>query len=66
MELEYTYWQGENWLVGYLNDYPNHKSQGKDIAELEDMLIDVYENIQIEAQSKRTPIVKTGKLRIPA
>ena len=49
MELAYTYWEGESgWLVGCLNDYPEQWTQGKDIAELEEMLLDLYENFQIE------------------
>ena len=46
MELSYTYWEGEdNWLLGYLNDYPEQWTQGKDIKELEEMLADLYINI---------------------
>jgi hypothetical protein len=66
MELDYTYWQGEGWLVGYLNDYPAHKTQGKNIAELEEMLLDVYENIQVEARRKKELVLKTGKIKVPA
>ena len=51
MELPYTYWEGEGgWLVGYLNEYPDHWTQGKDIAELEEMLLDLYINFQEEAK----------------
>jgi len=43
MELAYTYWEGESgWLVVYLNNYPEHWTQGKDIEELEEMLLDLY------------------------
>jgi predicted RNase H-like HicB family nuclease len=43
MELEYTYWEdGNGWLIGYLNVWPDHWTQGKGIAELEEMLIDLY------------------------
>jgi hypothetical protein len=66
MELEYTYWQGAGWLVGYLNDFPQHKTQGKTIGELEEMLLDVYENIQIEAKRKAERVLKTGRIQIPA
>jgi predicted RNase H-like HicB family nuclease len=45
-EMSYTYWEGESgWLVGYLNNYPEQWTQGKDVNELEEMLIDLYENI---------------------
>jgi predicted RNase H-like HicB family nuclease len=43
MELFYTYWESGEWLLGYLNDYPEHWTQGKDLAELEEMLKDLYE-----------------------
>jgi len=49
LELEYTYTEEpDGWLVGRLNTYPKHMTQGKDVAELEMMLLDVYKNIQDE------------------
>ena len=67
MELSYTYWEGEdNWLVGYLNDYPEQWTQGKDIKELEEMLLDLYQNILEEAKRKKPRVEKVGMLRIPA
>ncbi|MCL2243362.1 MAG: type II toxin-antitoxin system HicB family antitoxin [Treponema sp.] len=67
MEMPYTYWEGEdNWLVGYLNDYPDHWTQGKNIPELEEMLMDLYINFQEEARNGKKPIKKSGVLRIPA
>ena len=67
MELPYTYWEGEGgWLVGYLNEYPENWTQGKDITELEEMLLDLYENFQEEATRKNKQVKKTGILRVPA
>jgi len=49
MQLEYTYTkEPDGWLVGYLNLYPKHKTQGKDVPELEHMLADIYAIIQDE------------------
>ena len=49
MEIAYTYWEADDgWLVGYLNSYPNHLTQGHDISELEEMLADVYQIRQEE------------------
>ena len=49
MELQYTYWEaGDGWLVGCLNDYPDQQTQGRNIAELEEMLTDVYQIRQEE------------------
>jgi predicted RNase H-like HicB family nuclease len=65
MDLTYTYWEGEKgWLVGYLNDYPNQWTQGKDLVELEAMLLDLYENFKEEARRKKDQAKKTGVLRV--
>ena len=67
MELAYTYWEGENgWIVGYLNNYPEQWTQGKDIKELEEMLLDLYENIQEETKNTKERVKKTGVLKVPA
>ena len=67
IELPYSYWEGEGgWLVGYLNDYPEQWTQGKDITELEEMLFDLYENFQEEAKRKKERIIKAGMLRVTA
>ncbi len=66
MELEYTYWEdGDGWLIGYLNVWPDHWTQGKGIAELEEMLIDLY-GFYKEEQTKEAKIRKTGKIRVSA
>ena len=67
IELPYTYWEGENsWLVGYLNDYPEQWTQGKNITELEEMLFDLYENFLEEAKRKKERVLKAGVLRVSA
>jgi predicted RNase H-like HicB family nuclease len=67
MELAYTYWEEESgWLVGYLDDYPEQWTQGKDIKELEEMLLDLYENFQEETKRKKEQVKKTGVLKVPA
>jgi predicted RNase H-like HicB family nuclease len=67
MELPYTYWEGEGgWLVGYLNEHPEQWTQGKDIKELEEMLLDLYENFLEEAKRKKELVKKTGILRVTA
>ncbi|MCL2211376.1 MAG: type II toxin-antitoxin system HicB family antitoxin [Treponema sp.] len=67
MEMAYTYWEGEGgWLIGYLNDFPDNWTQGKDITELEEMLLDLYINFKEEAKKETKQIKKNGKLRVPA
>ena len=64
MELAYTYWEADDgWLVGYLNDYPDHLTQGHDLAELEEMLADLYE-IRQEEEQRLAQKRKSGILRI--
>ena len=65
MELEYTYWQDEEYFVGFLNDYPEDSTQGLSLAELEEALIEVYE-IRQEEKLRLARIRKTGKIRISA
>ena len=65
MDLEYTYWKAnDGWFVGYLNIWPDHLTQGKDIPELEEMLLDLYEFYKEE----KSEIVekKIGRLRVTA
>lgn len=73
VELEYTYTeQPSGWLVGRLKLYPHCTTQGKDLAELEYMLSDVYklmkeeeaEQAELERQEKAR--WHTGTIRIDA
>jgi len=68
MEIAYTYWEADDGLfVGYLNDYPDHLTQGHDLAELEDMLADLY-RIRQEEEKRLLQKRKTGvpRIKIPA
>ena len=65
MEIAYTYWEADDGLlVGYLNTYPDHLTQGHDLAELEEMLADVYLIRQEEekrlAQKRKSGIIKVS------
>ena len=46
MELAYTYEKGDNYLIGYLDDYPEYPTQGRDIQDLEEHLKEIYQLIQ--------------------
>jgi hypothetical protein len=64
MEMAYTYWEGEKgWLVGCLNAYPDHLTQGHDLLELEEMLEDVY-NIRQEEEKRLAQKRKSGILHL--
>jgi predicted RNase H-like HicB family nuclease len=65
MELEYTYWKSKDgWFVGYLNIWPEHLTQGKDLPELEEMLVDLYEFYKEEQQAGNVE-KKNGRLKVP-
>jgi predicted RNase H-like HicB family nuclease len=62
MELNYTFWQEKDgWYLGFLDEYPEYWTQGKNIEELEEMLIDIYKNEQ-EAEPQDIPKRKMGKI----
>ena len=43
MKTRYTYWtEADGTYLGYLNDYPDHWTQGTDLADLREHLIDLY------------------------
>jgi predicted RNase H-like HicB family nuclease len=66
MELEYTYWKSKDgWFVGYLNIWPDHLTQGKDLPELEEMLLDLYEFYKEEQQTGNVE-KKNGRLKVLA
>ena len=64
MDVAYTYWEADDGLlVGYLNNYPDHLTQGHDLAELEEMLADVY-IIRQEEEKRLAQKRKNGILQI--
>jgi len=65
VELQYTYWQDEQFFVGFLNDYPDDSTQGVSLAELEEALVEIYE-IKQEEKKHLAEIRKTGRIKIPA
>ena len=43
MKQKITYWkEPDGWYLGYLNDYPDHWTQGKDLDDLKEHLKDLY------------------------
>jgi predicted RNase H-like HicB family nuclease len=41
----YVYWQDENMWLGYLEGYPDYRTQGETREELEDNLRDIYNEL---------------------
>ena len=43
--VRYIYWQGEQWRLGYLEEFPDYSTQGQSQEELEEMLRDLYRDL---------------------
>lgn len=39
---KFIYWQDEDMLIGYLEEYPDYWTQGKTTGELKENLKDIY------------------------
>ena len=46
MQLKYTYEMEDDFYVGYLDDYPEHPTQGESLKDFEENLLDIYRMIQ--------------------
>ena len=44
-KLEFLYWRGEKFWVGYLQQYPDSWTQGTDLADLKAHLKSLYWDI---------------------
>lgn len=44
----YTYWQDDDMWIGYLEEYPDYRTQGESLEELKDNLMDIYEECKMD------------------
>ena len=44
-KLKYVYWQDEQMMLGYLEEYPDYMTQAESMEELEDNLRDIYKEL---------------------
>ena len=47
--IKYIYWQDENMWLGYLEEFPDYWTQGETMAELEENLRDVHQELTSES-----------------
>jgi predicted RNase H-like HicB family nuclease len=45
MKLAFTYWQDGSDFLGYLDDFPDYETQGSDLQDLQEHLIDLYQDL---------------------
>lgn len=59
MKARFTYYKEDDMWIGWLEDYPDYRTQGESLAELKDNLKDIY----FELTSGNIPGVrKVGEL----
>ena len=44
--IRYTFWQDDEFFIGYLNDYPNYETQGYSKDELIENLKDLLQEFE--------------------
>lgn len=60
IKVSFTYWvESDGKFIGYLNDYPDHWTQGENLKDLKEHLIDLY---QLFTKDQITGIKKVGQL----
>jgi len=45
MTKKFIYYQEDNMFIGWLEEFPDYKTQGESIQELMDNLKDIYRNL---------------------
>ncbi|OFV95972.1 MAG: hypothetical protein A3H28_12150 [Acidobacteria bacterium RIFCSPLOWO2_02_FULL_61_28] len=45
MTIRYVYWQEEDMWLGYLEEFPDYRTQGSSSEDLEEHLKDLYNDL---------------------
>lgn len=62
MKIEFTYWrEPDGRFLGYLNEYPDHWTQGETLEDLKAHLRDLYETF---TKDSIPGIKKIGELEV--
>ena len=61
MNLKYTYEMDGDFFVGYLDDYPEYPTQGENLKDFEENLLDIYNMIRAGVLDAR---IRHGVLEI--
>lgn len=49
MKAQFTYWQeSDGRFLGYLNEYPDHWTQGESLEDLKEHLRDLFQTFRAE------------------
>ena len=59
--IKFTYYQEDTTYVGWLEDYPDYHTQGKDLEELKENLKDIYFDL---TSGKIPQVRKSGEIAV--
>jgi len=45
MKTKFTYYKEDDMWVGWLEDYPDYRTQGESLSELKENLRDIYQEL---------------------
>lgn len=45
MTVKFVYWQDGDWWLGYLEEFPDYKTQGESLEDLKIHLLDLYREL---------------------
>jgi predicted RNase H-like HicB family nuclease len=52
--ISYTFWQEENWFLGFLNDYPDYWTQ----AQSKEELLENLQDLLLDIESEEIPFIR--------
>nr|VFK65573.1 MAG: hypothetical protein BECKUNK1418G_GA0071005_106526 [Candidatus Kentron sp. UNK]VFK71532.1 MAG: hypothetical protein BECKUNK1418H_GA0071006_107026 [Candidatus Kentron sp. UNK] len=63
--ISFTYWkESDDKYLGYLNDFPDHWTQGDDLNDLRDHLVDLFELFVFEEIPGIKRVAELARLRL--
>jgi len=60
-KVRFIYWRNDEWWLGHLEEYPDYKTQGGTLEELEENLRDLYRDL---TSGEITHIRKVSELEV--
>jgi len=49
MKISFTYWKNGDFFLGYLDEYPEYRTQGESLEDLKEHLLDLYKDLSTDA-----------------
>ena len=59
--IVYKYWEDNGSWLGYIEEYPDYWTQGKDLKDLKENLADLYKDL---SNNEIPNVVRRGELKL--